>query len=939
MDIENVGAKLRDLWLCGLFTICIDCFDYLKSEQSLRHSALLVLYGSQLEKLRSRVLEFGQQHRLNDANVFHSTSDPGSTDNVQIRLTKIISHFLNLFKYVKKQELHQVYDEANLSNHTFIEAALGEFLTDLRTSHRRSSVIRIVKQVLDDQTECKDLYRTVQRSVDDLVYSDQKTWWKVGWTVPFTRNREFTTGNVSDMSLLQKAIVRVARASGVKAQTHDQIVAIAGPAGTGKTQLALDLVYQARKVNQSRPIFWVSGADPDSFRAGYLTIARQCGIPIGANIIKAVSTYLSHEKSGDWILVVDQMDDDTLWYPDSIGKPGAWPEWMIDELPRNVRGTIVITTRSSSLLAKLKVSTLVNMEESSSDRALLLFNDLAPGLSSSSPDDIALVEALEHNPLAIALAAAFLKQTRIPCSVYSKLLSAQSNDESTKELGYGLSVKGKHARNPVALAWKLSLEKVSRRSPMAIKLLCFMSCLMQNIIPVLLLPEAASDGEQENAIRTLQTFGFIGPHIQGNTIVLQSSVGIITQNWLISKNKLDYWSAKVAGRMSRVVDSIKPGDSQLWEAILPHAQSVASSLPDDVPEEMLTFLFQLAQYLGEQELFEESEVVFQDLAHRFEMENGWANERTIKAQLDLAAAKFSLDDYDSVDKLAATSLAHLHNMPESETKGCLIKRALILLAKADIKCLRYERVIKVLDDFLKNTGAESVLPDYHSVLMKRLVADAYVAMARYNEASIIFTGIQRSLVKSPVFSVKEQTRLLYSLANSHLPANIQEAAVYAKAAFNQAESKLGPHHPMTVEYMSFYGTLLEEQGKQTLGADLVWRSYKLGADVLLSGSEGDALVCARYGRTLTRSNQDLKLAQKILEYAYHASKLRLGSQNRAVWEVLMALGETYEARGNRTKALRYVKYVLQSRKRVLGVYHPSTKEAGVMVKRLSAASA
>jgi Cdc6-like AAA superfamily ATPase len=56
-------------------------------------------------------------------------------------------------------------------------------------------------------------------------------------------------------------------------------VAITGPGGTGKTQLALELAYRIRQQLKNCSVFWVSASDMESLYQAYSHIARRLNIP------------------------------------------------------------------------------------------------------------------------------------------------------------------------------------------------------------------------------------------------------------------------------------------------------------------------------------------------------------------------------------------------------------------------------------------------------------------------------------------------------------------------------------------------------------------------------------------------------------------------------------------------------------------------------------
>jgi KaiC/GvpD/RAD55 family RecA-like ATPase len=81
-------------------------------------------------------------------------------------------------------------------------------------------------------------------------------------------------------------------------------VAITGPGGIGKTQLALALAYRIRQECKDCSVFWISASDKESIQQGYANIARRLAIPgwddKKVDVKKLVQLHLSKESAGQW---------------------------------------------------------------------------------------------------------------------------------------------------------------------------------------------------------------------------------------------------------------------------------------------------------------------------------------------------------------------------------------------------------------------------------------------------------------------------------------------------------------------------------------------------------------------------------------------------------------------------------------------------------------
>ena len=87
--------------------------------------------------------------------------------------------------------------------------------------------------------------------------------------MPFDQNARFV-GRESQLAELEGKLF-------VGASTTK--VAITGPGGIGKTQLALALAYRIRQECKNCSVFWISASDKESVHEGYAHIARRLTIP------------------------------------------------------------------------------------------------------------------------------------------------------------------------------------------------------------------------------------------------------------------------------------------------------------------------------------------------------------------------------------------------------------------------------------------------------------------------------------------------------------------------------------------------------------------------------------------------------------------------------------------------------------------------------------
>ncbi|KAK3208696.1 hypothetical protein GRF29_77g1656920, partial [Pseudopithomyces chartarum] len=134
------------------------------------------------------------------------------------------------------------------------------------------------------------------------LYTEIETADNAPCIIPFIRNDRFA-GRESQLAELEAKLFK---------EEQTTTIAVVGPPGTGKSQLALELAYRTRQKNKSCSIFWVDASDSDGVYQSYVSIAQKLNVAgwdeKNANIIQLVKLHLSSEIAGQWLAVFDNVD-------------------------------------------------------------------------------------------------------------------------------------------------------------------------------------------------------------------------------------------------------------------------------------------------------------------------------------------------------------------------------------------------------------------------------------------------------------------------------------------------------------------------------------------------------------------------------------------------------------------------------------------------------
>ncbi|KAK3947628.1 P-loop containing nucleoside triphosphate hydrolase protein [Pseudoneurospora amorphoporcata] len=309
-------------------------------------------------------------------------------------------------------------------------------------------------------------------------------------TIPFSRDPDFVNrGDILDQ-IDQRCSKPAAR------------VALVGLGGIGKSQLAIEFAHRIAARHQDTWVFWVHAGTQARVDEGFRAIADAAELPgrndSKANILQLVYGWLSNERNGKWVMVLDSADDrDVFFGADS--NPERRP--LAAYLPQSPNGCLLVTTRNKDLAFRLtgKRQNMIEIRPMAQIDALAL---LEKKLGSLSDTDIAvdLVRALDLVPLTISQAAAYIQRMSLRSSPEKYLDEFRKSERNRRKLlqydGGDLRRDG-GASNAILTTWQISFDHIRSKRPSAANLLSLMSFFDRQGIPgwVLNPSRIAQDGD------------------------------------------------------------------------------------------------------------------------------------------------------------------------------------------------------------------------------------------------------------------------------------------------------------------------------------------------------------------------------------------------------------------------------------------------------------
>ncbi|KAI0191890.1 P-loop containing nucleoside triphosphate hydrolase protein [Astrocystis sublimbata] len=419
--------------------------------------------------------------------------------------------------------------------------------------------------------------------------------------------------------------------------TQASRIALVGLGGVGKSQIAIEYAFQIRDRSPDTWVFWVHASNmsryQQSFRgiADYLKLAGREDPQ--ANIFQLLYNWLLSEKSGKWVLIIDNVDDASFLVesPADIrdgqaNNPGSHGGKPLEQyLPHCSHGSILITSRSKDTALQLvELDSIVTVNPMSQSEAVSLANNKLKSLPKK--EDIesirSLTETLEYMPLAIVQATAYILRREPRCSIGQYLERFETSDGKKAGLldNTGKEEKARwlrrdyEAKNSIIITWQISFDHIRKIRPSASDLLSLMSfCDRQGIPDSLIqpyIPEHDCDQHQQHAaidsnhpsvdgestdeatgsefsvddqfqedVSTLRDYSFITITDNGSMFEMHRLVQLATRRWLETKGQQERWNHEF---LYRLAVQFPPGEYENWEqcrVLLPHAKSAAAQRP------------------------------------------------------------------------------------------------------------------------------------------------------------------------------------------------------------------------------------------------------------------------------------------------------------------------------------------------------------------------
>ncbi|CAI6234983.1 unnamed protein product [Periconia digitata] len=719
-------------------------------------------------------------------------------------------------------------------------------------------------------------------------------------TVPFRRDPNFV-----DLKLLAEIEIKLGKPA--------SRLALVGLGGVGKSQLAVEYSYRIREKSPDTWVFWVHASSTARFVEGYRKIAERVKLPrwdqLDADILMLAYTWLSNETNGRWLMIIDNADDIDVFTSKTAGSRGTQDDFasqatptLLDCIPQSSNGSVLITSRSRDVAFRLtgSYSDVVRVHPMDQAHAVtLLQNQLKGSFDQTNEEEQAakdLVETLDHMPLAISQAAAYIVQRAPRASVSTYLRDLRRGDQNRAKLlrmDLGDTRRDGTTSNSIMATWQISFEHIRKERPSATRLLSLMSLFHWQRIPEALLEahynsktnDAGTDFEDD--LNTLLSYSLVLTDVKGRHLQMHRLVQFSTTKWLELHDELDYWKEKYILLLDK---SYPDSEYEKWDAVykdwktcqalFPHVQTAVQCIPKDqsaleawtsLLSKSMVYAFEVGFYVIAQEM----------------------------GRLALEAREKMLG-LEHANTLSSVSL-----LATALRRGGDFKEAEILFRRA-------------IDGREKILGPEDplTLSDIDSL---GLVKSDH---GEYEEAEVLHRKAIHGYKKA--LGV-EHPATLQSLGNLSLvlteKGSYSDAEVIQQKSLQEVEKIFGPLHKSTLASIDNLGLALGKQGK-LVEAEAMHRRALEGSKQTFGEHHPDTLICARNVAfvlaLLGRHAEAETLHRQVLEDSIKV----LGENHPFTLYSFGNLGSVLHLQGRYQEAETMHRNALYKRKEILGVNHP-----------------
>jgi tetratricopeptide (TPR) repeat protein len=599
-----------------------------------------------------------------------------------------------------------------------------------------------------------------------------------------------------------------------------------------KTQIALKYAYWCRENYKNTSIFWVNASTFEKFHQSFMELAKHLRIPGAespkADILGLVRNWLSQEKEcGTWVMILHDADDfSTLFEPSESQGQSSFPGKLADYIPKCQHGSILITTRDKQVATRMVkgLGPLIQIPPMGTSESIDLLSKILKGEEYEEKDIEKLADALEHLPLALSQAAAFILENSVSIGIYLQLL--RDNRTNAFEL-LNDDTTGAEAHSAVTTTWIMSFTQIRERNPRAADILSLMAFLDRQDVPADLIKrhyETLSGLEFERACGVLKAFSLINERqltIHGEnhrTFNMQQLVQQATRQWLETHDKSSQqWEENALIAVAKVFPPGEGDDWKKFEIYLPHVQVVLERKIESIlgTDAKADLLHHASSYFRVKGYHARAAEMGRETVEIRKQSLGVQHPKTLASHTNLSRILLEQKKVNEARELMAEAVAAAESTVEKSDRDMLRARGhLAALLGIQEKYRDAKHLQKSVVEMSKTALGEEHLD---TLLAMRDLAVTYGHRKPYDKAEPLFRRVlenrKRKLGPDHPETLTSMLDLAEILRLQDPEKNAPKAEVLASQVVEGRKRALGDEHPATLLAMDTLATTYEWQDR------------------------------------------------------------------------------------------------------------------------------
>ena len=720
---------------------------------------------------------------------------------------------------------------------------------------------------------------------------------------------------------------------------------------SSKSQLAIEFAYRIAD-EAKRWEFWIHAGTQARVEEGFRAIADVVKLP-GRNQPKAdipqlVYSWLSDERNGRWVVILDSADDRDVFYAVSDGREG---KPLASYFPQSRNGSILVTTRNRDLAYRLtgnheyiEVGPMVV-----ADALLLLEKKL--GLLSDTDMANDLVQALDFVPLAISQAAAYI-QARSPMSSVEKYLAEFRKGERKQALllthDAGDLRRDGGASNAILTTLQISFDHIRSQRPSAADLLSLMSFFdRQGISLSLLKPVKAegilrvagldrsvdsesesgrsdeSDSSFEDDVTTLRDFCLVATNEDGSSLEMHGLVQLSMRRWLESDGLQDKFRQQF---VERIAAAFPPGDYSNWatcQQLFSHVEAAVDQRPskESMQESWASLMHNGGGYAWLQGRYEVAERMVGKAQKNRKKRSGEDDKKTLASMLLLGSIFLDKGLWEKAELVFVQVMETSKRVLGEEHPSTLTSMAnLASTYKSQGRWKEAEELqAKDLEICSRVLGEEH--PDTLTNMAN--LASTYKSQGRWKEAKSLEVQVMETRKRVMGEEHPDTLISMVNLASTYQNQGRWKEAESLGLQVLETSSRVLGEHPFTLTSMGNLASTYRNQGRWKEAESLEVQVMETRKRVM--GEEHPDTLISMVNLASTYQNQGRwKEAESLEVQVIETRKRVLGEEHPDTLISMANLASTYQNQGRWKEAESLGLQVTETFKRVLGEEHPNT---------------